>query len=760
MAMRVYFCFLSLVILVLCSVNYGIELTPSWKTYQREYHARLSETFADPQEAEQCRHTSPKFQQIYNKELGIADRCMICHLGIDSPPMATAPNPYKKHPGDLLKSHPPEKFGCTVCHEGQGMATTREAAHGHEPHWDRPLLTGEFIQATCTKCHREQEIPQAPVLTEGRKLMRTLGCVGCHKAGDIVEQDMVGPRLTAIGSKVSRKWLNKWLTNPNGYLPQGKMPHYQLAPPMVNALAAYLMTFRDEDINKLPEQEGDFDDGATVYREAQCIVCHITKVNYEEKPVGGTIGPDLRKIGNKVNARWLAAFLRNPHAFLPNTKMPRYHFTEKEVRDLVTFAMEEWVDYELLDVEEQEPETPPATETQIQQGKLLYAELGCAGCHDLRNADLKPSAPDLTFIGSKPVHDLDFGDARVRHTLPDFLYTKLKTPKAVRKDFHLPLSESPIQAIWKDLKPTALFSDSATLPNGSQSDQLKWILKQAQQAEILKSDPQLPEGTPSTQTAWLLKKLNEVDALSPLKMPDFQLSDEDAKALTIALMSLSADRVASRRYEVPSKPMVRFNPVDEFGSLERRYRCLSCHTIRGAGDRLASDLTWEGSRVNSEWLYHYLNKPYSMRRTITIAMPIFHFSDEESRFMAEYMSRVFVDSRIGEGWKRGKDKADAERGKILFDEKGCIACHQLHEKGGDVGPSLTTQVPEFPQGTWVGDKLTGGWIYEWLKDPQAILPETLEPNLGLSDQQILDFTAYILSLKNPEFQKQPEKTTK
>ena len=121
--------------------------------------------------------------------------------------------------------------------------------------------------------------------------------------------------------------------------------------------------------------------------------------------------------------------------------------------------------------------------------------------------------------------------------------------------------------------------------------------------------------------------------------------------------------------------------------------------------------------------------------------------------MAEYMSRVFVDSRIGEGWKRGQEKADADRGKKLFDEKGCIACHQLHGKGGDVGPSLTTQVPEFPQGTWVGDKLRGEWIYEWLKDPQAILPETLEPNLGMSDQQILDVTAYILSLKNPEFQK-------
>ena len=74
-------------------------------------------------------------------------------------------------------------------------------------------------------------------------------------------------------------------------------------------------------------------------------------------------------------------------------------------------------------------------------------------------------------------------------------------------------------------------------------------------------------------------------------------------------------------------------------------------------------------------------------------------------------------------------------------------------KAATFGPSLTTQVPEFPHGTWAGDKLKGGWIYQWLKDPQALVPDTLEPNLALSDQEALDLTAYVLSLKNPDFHK-------
>jgi len=163
--------------------------------------------------------------------------------------------------------------------------------------------------------------------------------------------------------------------------------------------------------------------------------------------------------------------------------------------------------------------------------------------------------------------------------------------------------------------------------------------------------------------------------------------------------------------------------------------------------------TLEGNRVNREWLYHYMNKPYSMRRTLTIAMPIFHFPDDESRLMADYMAHVFVDSQLGAAWRLIRDQAVPQRGKALFKAKGCIACHQLHGTGGDVGPSLTTQVPEFPHGTWVGDKLKGEWIYPWLKNPQALLPDTIEPNLGLSDQEAIDLTAYLLTLKNPEFQK-------
>ncbi len=785
MALRIFFCIASLGILVLCFANYWVEYTPTWKERQKDYYALLAKKIEDPVKAAEVGKTRPQFVQIYNQELGVVDRCVICHLGMENALMDGAPNPHKVHPGNLLASHPYQQIGCTICHHGQGLATTLEDAHGHVAHWDRPLLSGDFVQATCTKCHYEDEVPDAPVLTRGKRLLRELGCIGCHRTGQLVEEERVGPRLAAIGSKVSRKWLNKWLVNPKGYLPNGKMPHFRLRQPAANALAAYLMTFADKAIDATADEEGDYDAGATINRKLQCIVCHKTREDSQGNLVGGDIGPSLLKIGNKVNRRWFVTFLQDPHTFYPNTKMPRFHFSGQETRDLAQFAMEEWVDYDLLDAEEEQPDSPPDSPELIEQGQRLYAELGCAGCHDLTDEPTEPPGPELTFIGSKPVHDLDFGDAKVPHTLPDFLYTKLKSSQALSSDFRLPPGKDPAAALWKNLQPTALFSGSMPLPQRAGQQRLAWILAKVQekmgeppdseqtvqeqedqefeeeepkeaQPEIPKPafvdrDLTLPEGSIQQQATWLAQVFNEAGLLNPLKMPDFLLGDEDAEALTIALMSLSAERIASRRFEVPRTRKVFFNPKDEFGRLERRYRCLSCHSIRGSGDPLASDLTFEGSRANRQWLYEFLKRPYSMRRTITIAMPSFNFSDEEARFMAEYMSQVFVDTRIGEDWRQGRGRADIDRGKALFDAKGCIACHQLDEKGGDVGPNLTTQVPEFPHGTWVGDKLRGEWIYQWLKDPHSLVPGALEPNLALSDQEALDLTAYLLSLKNPEF---------
>src|SRR5216684_2955237 len=80
------------------------------------------------------------------------DRCQSCHAGIDRSGFEDQPNPYKTHPHRemLLATHPPEKFGCTPCHEGQGAATSSvEKAHGEVEFWEHPLRRGAKVEANC-----------------------------------------------------------------------------------------------------------------------------------------------------------------------------------------------------------------------------------------------------------------------------------------------------------------------------------------------------------------------------------------------------------------------------------------------------------------------------------------------------------------------------------------------------------------------------------------------------------------------------------
>ena len=66
-------------------------------------------------------------------------------------------------------------------------------------------------------------------------------------------------------------------------------------------------------------------------------------------------------------------------------------------------------------------------------------------------------------------------------------------------------------------------------------------------------------------------------------------------------------------------------------------------------------------------------------------------------------------------------------GEKVFYEKGCNTCHAEGLKGGGVvGPNLGT----------VGDRLQQSYILYHLKNPQQANPQAVEPNFGLSDDEL------------------------
>src|SRR5260370_18729114 len=91
----------------------------------------------------------PAILQINVAEANIVDRCESCHMGIREPVKLTAASMARKgkppdayapaftsHPAaEVLKTHDPDKFGCSPCHQGNGRATTTaDKAHGNYEH--------------------------------------------------------------------------------------------------------------------------------------------------------------------------------------------------------------------------------------------------------------------------------------------------------------------------------------------------------------------------------------------------------------------------------------------------------------------------------------------------------------------------------------------------------------------------------------------------------------------------------------------------
>jgi cytochrome c1 len=78
-----------------------------------------------------------------------------------------------------------------------------------------------------------------------------------------------------------------------------------------------------------------------------------------------------------------------------------------------------------------------------------------------------------------------------------------------------------------------------------------------------------------------------------------------------------------------------------------------------------------------------------------------------------------------------------EHGRQLFYSKyACQSCHIVDSKNdkGYIGPTLTQ----------VGRRLNSQWVFQWLKNPQALRPGTVEPNRNMSDEDARALTAYLM----------------
>ncbi|HXZ18526.1 MAG TPA: c-type cytochrome, partial [Candidatus Acidoferrales bacterium] len=318
--LRYAFALSSVVFLAVLAISPVKDLRREWKQYKRGY-VRFAESRPDTKSLLADLH--PGIDQIWLPEMNVVDRCTTCHQGITQPSLSGAgvPQPYRAHPPI---PHSAAEWGCVICHRGQGPATEVAEAHETTLAWEQPLLPVPFIQGSCGSCH-QGDLPQTPKLNRGRQLLVEFNCTACHRLEGVERPVMLGPDLTRIGSKTSREWIYKWLKEPrtvtdangavNGYETEEspRMPQFKLDEGDLRALSAYLSSLRGAPVEPyrfnprvlaaLEKNPDAVAQGEIRFRQMFCSTCHSLAVTRagETKLIGGDIGPELTKVGSKVN---------------------------------------------------------------------------------------------------------------------------------------------------------------------------------------------------------------------------------------------------------------------------------------------------------------------------------------------------------------------------------------------------------------------------------------------------------------------------
>jgi len=687
--MRAVFAASSVLFLAVLAISPLKDFRREWKQYKRSY-VRFAQ--ARPDTKKLVADYRPNIDQIWLPGMNVVDRCTTCHQGITQASLAdkSVPQPFRTHPAI---PHNIRDWGCTICHRGQGPATEVAEAHESTLAWEQPLLPTRFIQASCGTCH-QSALPQTPELARGRELLAELNCQGCHRMTGIDRSAMLGPDLKNVGTKVSREWIYKWLKEPrtvvdkdgnvtvNGYEieEEPRMPKFRLTETELRAVSAYISVQIAKPLvpykisasvvatwRKNPELASQ---GELRFRQMFCSTCHSLAVTRagETKLIGGDIGPELTKVGSKVNPDWLLAWLRDPESYLPHTRMPRYGWSDEDLYKVTQYMSTKLTDSDLLT---NVPKFETPTEQEIQLGKRLFLEKGCASCHVIEGLNpQRDFGPDLSALGGKNASDLEFGAAKIPHNLVSYIQAKLVDPVSVN--------------------PAA-------------------------------------------------------------RMPQYNWNQADLDAITTALLSMKgAPQTSALQNLVVSRKEVSFHPTGSFAEVYERYKCYTCHKFNGYGGDLAPDLTYEGSRAQRQWLVDFLKNPQTLRPTLVLRMPQLNMSDKDATTLADYMSMVLQHPVANPTSVDAKQftPAMATLGKQLYEVKyQCQSCHTIGGTGGYVGPNLNNA------GGW----LTPAWIEAWLKNPQTLVPDTIEPRRNFTDEEVKALTAYLMTLRAGS---KPQKTAR
>ncbi|MDO8674911.1 MAG: c-type cytochrome [Candidatus Omnitrophota bacterium] len=670
------------------------------------------------------------------------DRCTTCHLGIDNPDFKDVGQPFRAHPDlemfvDKNSPHPMDSFACTTCHMGRGRATDFVSA-AHTPrneeqkkewqkkygwkeshHWDQPMLAAQSTQASCFKCHQDQTVIKgAPILNFGLNLIERAGCYACHTIKKYKGWPKTGPSLEFLASKTTMEWAYQWIANPKALRPNTWMPSYfdqsntndpasiKRNQQEIHAIVAFLFAnskpFKAQDA----PQDGDPVKGKELVSSLGCMACHQvgpqkTDVKRDRGQLQREFGPNLVGLGSKTSRAWLFDWLKNPPHYHPESKMPNMRLSDTEASDIAAYLAQD------VSLAAAEPIVPVDEQT---LDTIVLDLLKKSETVESSKARIRAMSTDekLTFAGRRLVREYGCFSC---HNIPGF-----ENEKPIGTE----LTEEGSKSIER------LDFGFADIEHSKEA----WFKQKM-------LDPRI------------FDKGRVKEALEKLKMPNFNFTEEEAQAITTALMGFVKDRPDPSK--MPNQG-VKAAFINEGQRIVRQFNCQGCHVIEGEGGAIQStvvdwlvayqgketsdarsvvrsfsppDLVGEGQKVQAQWLFEFLHGPTPIRPWLHVRMPTYSFHAGQINSLVKYFN--YLDDQefpFTDIYHPQMSKEEFEAAGKLFskDYFGCAQCHIVGDQMP--GGSADSWAPNF---ALTAKRLKPDWIIQWLTDPADLLPGTKMP---------------------------------
>lgn len=266
-------------------------------------------------------------------------------------------------------------------------------------YWEESSFTRQTIPPSAFVVNATEATEADALKRHGREVFAAQNCVKCHSssagfgASPMPEISEIGPILFGIGDRTSEDWLRKWIAEPHAIKPATLMPALvDVSTPegrqRASDLAAYLAGLKMGAPDGKAADPALAQEGGVHFHELGCVGCH----NPPEKGIADPARVPLNNVASKYLPGALVAFLKQPDAHHPFTKMPNFRLSDAEAASIAAYLTK----YSDGQETKLAHEFPAGDST---RGATVAASLQCGVCHPGMPLDpaSAPAGMDVIF---------------------------------------------------------------------------------------------------------------------------------------------------------------------------------------------------------------------------------------------------------------------------------------------------------------------------------------------------------------------------